>query len=100
MLSNNGSLPVRKISHNQGEYKIHHYTENEIDYFVGVDRNTYDIYIVPIQFASKYANSIGKTTLIPYRNNFIQMELNNGNIINAGDDIGERFTANTEGIKE
>ena len=37
---------------------------------------------------------------IPYRNNFIQMELNNGNIINAGDDIGERFTANTEGIKE
>ena len=28
-------LPVRKISHNQGEYKIHHYDANEIDYFVG-----------------------------------------------------------------
>ena len=97
MLSTNGSLPVRKISHNQGEYKIHHYSENEIDYFIGVDRDTYDIYVIPIKIAAKYVNCIGKTALLPYKNNFTQMELNSGNIINADDDIGECLTANTEG---
>lgn len=67
-------LPVRKISHNQGKYKTHHYTSNEIDYFVGVDVDTEDIYIVPISFSSKYTSSIGLKALEPYKNNFTQLE--------------------------
>lgn len=37
-------LPVRKISHNQGEYKIHLYNDQEIDFFIGINVDTEDIY--------------------------------------------------------
>lgn len=67
-------LPVRKISHNQGEYKIHHYTADEIDYFVGSDIEEEDLYIVPIDFISKYKSSISINTLKPYKNNYSQLE--------------------------
>lgn len=67
-------LPVRKISHNQGEYKIHHYTAAEIDYFVGSDIEANDLYIVPIDFVTQYKSSIGIRTLEPYKNNFSQLE--------------------------
>lgn len=67
-------LPVRKISHNQGEYKIHHYNANEIDYFVGSDLENDDLYIVPIDFVIQYKSSIGVKTLEPYKNNFSQLE--------------------------
>lgn len=93
-------LPVRKISHNQGEYKIHHYTSNEIDYFVGVDIETEDVYIVPIEFSSKYASSIGLRALEPYKNNFTQLEPQVGNSLSGADDIGEPLTGNTEGIEK
>lgn len=92
-------LPVRKISHNQGEYKVHHYTSNEIDYFVGVDIDTEDIYIVPISFSSKYTSSIGLKALEPYKNNFTQMEPQVGNNLSGCDDIGESLTGNTEGME-
>ena len=29
-------IPVRKISHNMGEYKIKTYTKSDIDFFIGV----------------------------------------------------------------
>lgn len=67
-------LPVRKISHNQGEYKIHHYTADEIDYFVGSDIEEEDLYIVPIDFVSQYRSSISIRTLEPYKNNYSQLE--------------------------
>lgn len=67
-------LPVRKISHNQGEYKIHHYDATEIDYFVGSDLETDDLYVVPIEFIVQYKSSIGINTLEPYKNNFSQLE--------------------------
>ena len=67
-------LPVRKISHNQGEYKIHHYTADEIDYFVGSDIEEEDLYIVPIDFVSQYKSSISIRTLEPYKNNYSQLE--------------------------
>jgi len=96
---NRKHLPVRKIGHNQGEYKVHHYTSNEIDFFVGVDIETEDIYIVPISFSSQYASSIGLKALEPYKNNFTQMELQVGNNLNGCDDIGETLAGNTEGIE-
>lgn len=67
-------LPVRKISHNQGDYKIHHYDATEIDYFVGSDLETDDLYIVPIGFIVQYKSSIGINALEPYKNNFSQLE--------------------------
>ena len=92
-------LPVRKISHNQGQYKVHHYTSNEIDYFVGVDIDTEDIYIVPISFSSQYSSSIGLKALEPYKNNFTQLEPQVENNLSGCDDIGETLTGNTEGME-
>ena len=94
----NKSLPVRKISHNQGEYKVHLYDKNEIDYFIGVDLETEDLYIVSIEFSSSYKSSISIQTLVNYKNNFSQMEPYIGNCISGCDDIGESLAGNTEGI--
>jgi len=98
VLNKDKILPVRKISHNQGEYKISHYTETDIDFFIGVDVEEEDIYILPISFSSQYSSSIGYKTLQPYKNAFNLMEPNIGNNIGADDDIGEPSTGNTEGI--
>ena len=92
-------LPVRKISHNQGQYKVHLYTESEIDYLVGVDIETEDIYIVPVSFSKNYNSSIGVNSIQQYKNNFSQLEPTNGNVSSAEDDIGESLTANAEGIE-
>ena len=67
-------LPIRKISHNQGEYKIHFYTAEEIDYFVGSDIENEILYIVPINFVQKYTSRISENTLQVYKNNFSQLE--------------------------
>lgn len=92
-------LPVRKISHNQGQYKVHQYTSNEIDFFIGVDIDTEDIYIVPVSFSSKYTSGIGLKALEPYKNNFTLLEPQVGNFLSGCDDIGETLTGNTEGIE-
>ncbi len=67
-------LPVRKISHNQGEYKVHHYTSDEIDFFIGVDIETEDIYIIPISFIEQYKSSIAISKLELFKNNFTPLE--------------------------
>ena len=92
-------LPVRKINHNQGQYKIHLYNKSEIDYFIGIDIETEDLYIVPIDFIMKYSSSIGIKALEPYKNNFTQLEPQIGNSLSGCDDIGATLTGNTEGIK-
>lgn len=94
--TNRKYLPVRKISHNQGEYKIHNYTADEIDYFIGVDIDTEDIYIVPISYSSQYNSSIGIKNLQSYKNNFSQLEPHIGNFMNGEDDIGEILTGNAD----
>lgn len=95
-------LPVRKISHNQGEYKIHLYNDQEIDFFIGINVDTEDIYIVPINIIMKYKSSIGEKTLESFKNNFSLLEPYIGNNISGCDDIGETLTdkadGNTEGI--
>lgn len=93
----NKVIPVRKISHNMGEYKIKRYTKEDIDYFVGVDVESEDVYIIPINFFSKYSSSISVNTCSKYKNNFTQMELNNGNIIDEDDDNVESLTDNADG---
>ena len=93
----NKTIPVRKVSHNMGEYKIKRYTKEDIDYFVGVDVESEDVYIIPIEFFSRYSSSISVNTCSKYKNNFTQMELNNGNIINEDDDNVESLTDNADG---
>ena len=92
-------LPVRKISHNQGQYKIFNYTSDEIDYFIGVDIDTEDLYIVPIDIVEKYKSAISVSTLEYYKNNFNYMEPQVGNNLSGCDDIGETLTGNTEGME-
>jgi len=53
-----------------GNYKYKYYTDEDIDFFIGCDINTNDIYIIPISFSSKYKNCISLSTLQPYKNNF------------------------------
>lgn len=90
-------IPVRKISHNMGEYKIKIYTKSDIDFFIGVDLDLEDIYILPISFVSKYANSIRINKCIQYKNNFNLSELIIGNNNNGDDDNVESLTGNADG---
>lgn len=49
VLKDNGKrIPFRKISHNMGEYKIKRYTKEDIDFFIGVDIETENLYILPV----------------------------------------------------
>lgn len=94
---NSKLIPIRKISHNMGEYKIKRYTKEDIDYFIGVDIETKDLYILPVAFSSNYKSSIRVSSCLIYKNNFSQMEPNNGNIINEHDDNVESLTDNADG---
>lgn len=90
-------IPVRKLSHNMGEYKIKRYTKEDIDYFVGVDIDTEDLYILPVEFSSKYATSVSINSCQKYKNNFEQLERIIGNNNDEGDDNVETLTDNADG---
>ena len=80
-----------------GEYKVKFYTKEDIDYFIGVDLETKDLYILPVEFSSKYKSSIRLSNCEIYKNNFNQMEPNSGNIISGDDNNGESLTDNADG---
>lgn len=80
-----------------GEYKIKRYDKNDIDYFVGVDIDTDDIYILPIEFSSNYSSSIAVSKCLNYKNNFTQMEPIIGNDDSGDDDNVETLTDNADG---
>lgn len=90
-------IPIRKISHNMGEYKVKLYTQVDIDYFIGVDLDTKDIYILPIDFSSKYKSSISINSCVNYKNNFEQMEPISGNSNSEHDDNVETLTGKADG---
>ena len=90
-------IPLRKISHNMGKYKITLYTKKEIDYFIGVDLETEDLYLLPIEFSQTYSNSISINKCIQYKNNFDQLELFIRNNKNEGNDNVETLTDNADG---
>ena len=93
------NLPVRKSRHDQGEYKIHNYTSDEIDFFIGADVETDDLYIIPVSIIEQYKSSISIKTLEFYKNNFALLEPQVGNNLSGCDDFGETLTGNTEGIE-
>lgn len=90
-------IPLRKISHNMGEYKISRYTKSDIDFFIGVDLNTEDLYILPLEFSSTRNNSISIAVCQEYKNNFEQLELIIRNNNNGDDDNVESLTDNADG---
>ena len=92
-------LPLRKINHNHNEYKVYLYTKKDIDIFVGVDLETEEIFICPVDFIENYSRSIGVSKLQEFKNNFNSMEPDTGNSISGADDIGESLTGNTEGME-
>jgi len=94
------SVPMRKMTHNKTEHKTHLYTAEEIDYFVGVDLETEDVYMIPISFSQNYTSSISINKLKEYKNNFNLMELHSGNIMDGEDNIGETLTNNVDGNTE
>lgn len=69
-------IPLCKVSHNMGKYKVHRYTKEEIDYFIGVDVDTEDLYILPINIVEKFRKSISLSTAEPWKNNFGQLTNN------------------------
>lgn len=90
-------IPLRKISHNMGEYKVKRYTKEDIDYFIGVDLESYNIYILPVEFSSKYRHSISISNCDRYKNNFEQLEPIIGNINSGQDDNVEPLTDKADG---
>ena len=96
-------IPVRKLSHNKTEHKTEYYSTDIIDYFIGVDIDTEDVYIIPSAISSTYRSAISINIVESFKNNFNLMELYNRNIINGEDNIGELLTGNaddnTEGIE-
>ena len=80
-----------------GEYKVKLYTEKDIDYFIGVDLDTKDLYILPVYFSSQYKSSIGINNFQNYKNNFKQMEPIGGNTNSEHDDNVESLTDNADG---
>lgn len=96
---NKKSIPVRKISHNMGEYKIKTYSKNDIDYFVGVDLEDESLYIIPISISSQYSSSIGISMCSTYKNNFNLKEPISGNINSGEDDNVEALTGNDVGTE-
>lgn len=80
-----------------GEYKVKLYTRADIDYFIGVDLDTKDLYILPVDFSSKYKSSISINSCINYKNNFEQMEPISGNTNSGHDDNVEALTDNADG---
>ena len=90
-------IPMHKISHNMGEYKVKYYTDKDIDYFIGVDLINEDLYILPISVSQKIKSSISIKQCIDFKNNFKQMEPISGNTNSGHDDNVEALTDNADG---
>lgn len=80
-----------------GKYKVKLYTRDDIDYFIGVDIKTEDLYILPVEFSSQYTSAITITNCIQYKNNFEQLERIIENNNNEDDDNVETLTGNADG---
>ena len=80
-----------------GEYKIKRYTEEDIDYFIGVDIDTRDLYILPVSFSSQYTSAVAISSCQSYKNNFEQLEPVIGNDNSGDDDNVETLTDSADG---
>lgn len=68
-----GCISSRKSGkRSNGEVKSYKYTSNDVDFLVGVNTNTFDVYIVPVAYAERYAGDIAISKIVQsgYVNNF------------------------------
>lgn len=68
----NKRVSVRNLGHNKTSHKVSYYSEDDIDLFIAVDLDTFDIYILPSSFIQTYKSGITITTVDKpeYKNNF------------------------------
>lgn len=94
ILDNHKKLNFRKLTHSKNNHKQYHYTDKDVDFFVGVDINTFDLYIIPIKEINKSSMNISR--MEKYKNNF-NLERCCRNAINEFPQFGESFdNANAE----
>ena len=67
-LDDQGKLNFRKLTHSKNAHKQYHYSSKDVDFFVGVDVNTFDIYTIPINEINRSSMNISK--MEKYKNNF------------------------------
>jgi len=64
-------LPVRKIGCNsKTNTKSYVYSSKDVDFMIGVDVDTFDVYVVPIQDIAQYKSLVSINILSKYKNNF------------------------------
>lgn len=61
---------TRKLTHSKTEHKTHHYTKEEIDFYMAIDIETLDLYILPMDVYSEIKSSKVLSALQEYKNNF------------------------------
>ena len=66
----NKCILTRKLSHSKTEHKTHYYTSNEIDFYVAVDIEELDLYILPMSIYSEIKSSKILDNLQEFKNNF------------------------------
>ncbi len=67
----NGSISVRKSGKRANGVKTYRYTILDVDFIVGVDTDTFDVYVIPIAYAEQFSATVGisKIVLEGYKNN-------------------------------
>ena len=94
-------LPVRKLSHSKTTHKVFLYSKKDIDLFCGVDLDTEDIFLVPVEVTEKYTAQVSLTVLEKYKNNFIlNMEPLDSDVQMEQQNIGESSLVKTNGNAE
>lgn len=61
---------TRKLTHSKTEHKTHHYTKEEIDFYMAIDIEELDLYILPMDVYLEIKSSKVLTGLQEYKNNF------------------------------
>lgn len=57
-------IGIRKTGVNsKTNTKIYHYTASDVDYFIAVDVDTLEVFMIPIEFVMQYTTSIAKSTI-------------------------------------
>ena len=68
--SGSKQIVTRKLTHSKTTHKTHYYTSKEIDFYVGVDIDELDLYILPMEVYSEIKSSKVLSNLQEYKNNF------------------------------
>lgn len=63
-------IPLRDKGYNRTKSWAKTYTKNEIDYFIGIDIESDDVYVLPIERIDGYKRSISCNVVADCKNNF------------------------------